>query len=51
MKIEIILTNGDKKYHTLPFGLRYSEIYGWVCDKYGSKGYWNGWKEFNILSS
>ena len=45
MKIRVKLTNGDLRYHTLPLGLRVSEIVGWLDDKYG--GY--GWIDYDEL--
>lgn len=47
MKIKVILKNGEIKYHTLPFGLRETEIAGWLDDKYG--GY--GWKDYERLNN
>ena len=44
MKIEVILKTGETKYHTLPFGLRVSEIVGFLDDKYG-----NSWKDYTEL--
>lgn len=35
MKIKVELKSGEFKTHTLPFGLRQSEIIGWLDDKYG----------------
>jgi len=45
IRIKVIFYKGAPKYHTLPFGLRGSEIVGWLDDTYG--GY--GWKDYIIL--
>lgn len=43
IKIKVFLKNGDIKYNTLPFGLRISEIIGWLDDNYN-------WKDYEIIS-
>lgn len=43
IEIKVILSNGDIKFHTLPFGLRMAEIIGWLDDNYN-------WKDYEIIS-
>ncbi len=45
VRIKVIFKTGDPKFHTLPFGLRDSEIVGWLDDIYG----YDGWIDWIVL--
>lgn len=45
IRVKVMFKNSEPKYHTLPFGVRYIDIYAWLNDTYG----YYGWEDYDII--